>query len=133
MSDQRPDRVPLATITGRRLAAALVATALVFGRLGAGLTLLVTGVDRETAAPRGTIVDQLPAPGKTQRRVERETVPRRTTEEGQVVGGGMRIVFRLPAGAGPGAVAQFYRRELEPDWTLAEELDGPVLNFRRGQ
>lgn len=65
--------------------------------------------------------------------VERETLARRTTEEGQVVGGGMRIVFRLPGGAGPAAVARLYRRQLEPDWTLVEELDGPVLNFRRGE
>jgi hypothetical protein len=64
--------------------------------------------------------------------VERETLPRRTTEEGQLVGGGMRIVLRLPAGAGPAALARFYRQRLEPEWSLVEELDGPVLNFQRG-
>lgn len=46
-------------MAGRRLAVALVATALVFGGLGAGLTLLVTGDDRETAAaPERTVAGE---------------------------------------------------------------------------
>jgi len=50
-----------------------------------------------------------------------------------VIGYGTRFDLKLSGRTGVDAVASFFRRNLQPEWLLAEELDGPVLNFRMGQ
>jgi hypothetical protein len=54
-------------------------------------------------------------------------------EDGPIVGYTTRFDLSLPPRSSPRAVAAFYRRRLLPRWRLVEALDGPVLNFRRGE
>jgi hypothetical protein len=62
----------------------------------------------------------------------RVSTPYRATEPGPVVGYGTRFDLRLPLEAEGDEVAAFYEEGLRPGWTLVERLDGPVVNFRRG-
>lgn len=57
----------------------------------------------------------------------------RDGEDGHVIGYGTRFDLRLPDRTGADAVAWFFRGNLQPEWQLVEELNGPVLNFRMGQ
>jgi hypothetical protein len=50
-----------------------------------------------------------------------------------VIGYDTRFDLKLPDRTGADAVASFFRGNLQPEWLLVEELDGPVLNFRMGQ
>jgi hypothetical protein len=54
-------------------------------------------------------------------------------EDGPIVGYTTRFELALPRRSSPRAVAAFYRRRLVPKWRIVESLDGPVLNFRRGE
>lgn len=56
----------------------------------------------------------------------------RTSEASPVVGYTTLKLLALPRDAAPTAVAGYYERELGPTWTVFEEVDGPVLNLRRG-
>jgi hypothetical protein len=78
------------------------------------------------------IFNQLPSfPGA--RLSSESSSPYRDGENGPVVGYVTRFVLALPPETTADAVGTFYRRGLLPEWLPVEELDGPVLNFRRGK
>jgi hypothetical protein len=54
-------------------------------------------------------------------------------DDGEIVGYTTLYHFDLPSDARADDVAAFFRRRLEPRWRLVEQLDGPVLNFRKGR
>jgi hypothetical protein len=67
-------------------------------------------------------------------RVARATSsPRAAGEDKPVTGYVTRFELRMPPGASAASVVRFYERTMRPRWRLVERLDGPVLNFRRGQ
>jgi hypothetical protein len=100
---------------------------LVLGLAGCG------GGDRKAyVKANATLFEQLPHfPGS---RVEDETtMAYHADESGPVAGYSTRFDLTLPPRATADAVASFYRRRLEPQWRLVENLGGLVLNFRRGK
>jgi hypothetical protein len=103
--------------------------------VGFGLTGCAFGsaVDRtEYVNENKSVFRELPRfPGS---RLESESSSEsRDEEDGPVVGYVTLFDFALPVDSTPDQVAAFFEARLRPDWRLVEELDGPVLNFRRGQ
>jgi hypothetical protein len=91
------------------------------------------GPDREAyIAGNERVFEQLPRfPGA---KLSTTTSPAaRVEENGPVVGYVTRFDLVLPRDADGVTVSSFYREELGPIWRLVESLDGPVLNFRRGE
>jgi len=99
----------------------------------AGCTGSDSTVDRDDYVNENeAIFEQLPSfPGA--RLSSESSSPYRDGENGPVVGYVTRFVLQLPPETTADAVGSFFRRGLPPEWLLVEELDGPVLNFRRGK
>jgi hypothetical protein len=112
----------------RRLVAVVAGVGLAVASGGCGST-----VDRsEYVKANERLFTQLPMfPGARLRTESSDAY--RDGEDGPVIGYGTRFDLRLPVQTGADAVASFFQRNLEPQWQLVEELDGPVLNFRIGR
>ena len=97
----------------------------------AGLALAGCASDRERDVKANrSLYAQLPRfPGA---HLRSETSSARREEDGTILGYDTRFDLSLPPQTTPTSVAAFYRRKLLPKWRLVETLDGPVLNFRRG-
>lgn len=54
------------------------------------------------------------------------------TGSGSSVGYQTRFNLTLPPNANVDALQSFFAGHLQPDWKLVAQLDGPVLNFRKG-
>ena len=111
----------------RAIALALAVLGLAGGCFGGS-----SGVDRdEYVDANRAILDQLPRfPGLEP--LEELSAAYRVEENGPIVGYGTVIVVKVPNDAGPGDVLAYYRKHLASEWELTETLDGPVLNYRRG-
>ena len=64
---------------------------------------------------------------------DKVSAPGRDEEDGPIIGYTTRYDFELPQAAQAHDVGSFYRQRLEPKWKLVEQIDGPVLNFRKGR
>jgi hypothetical protein len=107
--------------------------------LAAGLALAVAPGGCGSAVDRGEYVNanerlfkQLPTfPGA--RLSSESSDAYHDGEDGPVIGYDTRFDLKLPDRTDADAAASFFRGNLQPEWQLVEELDGPVLNFRMGQ
>jgi hypothetical protein len=106
----------------------LVALCVAIGAVACG----GSGPDRESYVQANeALFHQLPVfPGAQLQ--EEVSAPAYAESDGPIVGYTTRFDFDLPQDAQVEDVASFYRRQLQPEWRLVEELDGPVLNFRKG-
>ncbi|HXR11527.1 MAG TPA: hypothetical protein VN770_04465 [Gaiellaceae bacterium] len=107
------------------LAIAVVASLALAGCGGGGTTSKADYVKNNEA-----LFKSLPAYPSA--KVQHETTSAYSSSSGSSLGYQTRFDLTLPSRVPVETLQSFYAGHLQPDWKLVAQLDGPVLNFRKG-